>query len=62
MLYGVGAVMGFTPQQVNEMTLWEFEACASGYAEAHGGKSGKGAVDPDAIDDERLAAMGIEGF
>lgn len=28
--------MGFTPRQVDEMTLWEWIACVDGYAEAHG--------------------------
>lgn len=27
--------MGFTPRQVDEMTLWEFTACAEGYNAAH---------------------------
>lgn len=37
-MYGLGAVIGFTPQQVDAMTLWEFEACVDGYALAHGAK------------------------
>ena len=28
--------MGFTPQQVDAMSMWEFGACSTGYAEAHG--------------------------
>lgn len=27
--------MGFTPRQVDEMSLWEFAACAEGYRRAH---------------------------
>jgi hypothetical protein len=27
--------MGFTPAQVDRMTLWEFAACADGYRKAH---------------------------
>jgi len=27
--------MGFTPQQVGAMSLWEFFACADGYARAN---------------------------
>lgn len=27
--------MGFTPQQVNEMSLWQFQAAVNGYADAH---------------------------
>ena len=28
--------MGFTPQQVGEMSMWQFMAAADGYAKAHG--------------------------
>lgn len=28
--------MGFTPQQVDEMSLWQFACAVGGYAEAHG--------------------------
>lgn len=34
-LYGNGAVMGFTPQQVNEMSVFEFMSAALGYEKAH---------------------------
>ena len=51
--------MGFTPSQVGEMSLWEFSACADGYAEANGGKSGGGG---GTISDTRLRELGIEGF
>lgn len=54
-IYGFGAVMGFTPQQVDQMTLWEFDACAEGYTTAHGG--GKKAEVSDA-DYEKLTALG----
>ena len=30
--------MGFTPQQVQRMSLWEFACCVGGYVEAHGGE------------------------
>lgn len=50
--------MGFTPQQVNGMGLWEFQCAVTGYAEAHGAKASKQAD----IDDTRLRDMGIEGF
>jgi hypothetical protein len=33
--YGTGAVLGFTPRQVDEMTLWEFAAICDGYAKAN---------------------------
>jgi hypothetical protein len=28
--------MGFTPAQVNDMSLWEFTACVDGWNRAHG--------------------------
>lgn len=34
--------MGFTPAEVGEMSLWEFLACADGYAIAHGAGTNKG--------------------
>lgn len=33
--------MGFTPQQVNQMSPWEFVAAAEGYAAAHATKEDK---------------------
>lgn len=35
--------MGFTPQQVNEMSMWQFNAALEGYVEANiaGDKAGK---------------------
>jgi len=35
-IYGAGAAMGFTPQQVGDMSMWQFMAAADGYAKAHG--------------------------
>lgn len=29
--------MGFTPAQVDDMSAWEFSACAQGHNKAHGG-------------------------
>lgn len=51
--------MGFTPSQVDSMSLWEFMACSSGYAEANGAKKEKSVAD---VSDETLRRMGIEGF
>ena len=31
-------MIGWTPQQVDHMSLWQFTAAAEGYREAHGGK------------------------
>lgn len=41
-LYGAAAVMGFTPQQVNAMSPWQWAAAADGYATAHGDKKAMG--------------------
>ena len=30
--------MGFTPQQVGAMTLWQMTACIDGYKRANGGE------------------------
>lgn len=50
--------MGFSPRDVDDMTLWEFQCCAEGYREAH---STEQEAAPE-MDDDRLAALGIEGF
>jgi hypothetical protein len=41
-VYGAGAVLGFTPQQVQAMSIWQFMAAIDGYAKAHDPESGKG--------------------
>jgi hypothetical protein len=49
--------MGFTPRQVDEMTLWEFAHCMDGY------KASQGIEDaPPVMSDELLAELGIVGF
>jgi hypothetical protein len=49
----MGAAMGFTPDQVRAMSLYDFSACVTGYRRANG-------VDNDGAltvqDEERLAA------
>ncbi len=52
--------MGFTPQQVNGMTPWEFVAAAEGYAAAHGSKEDKANI---LMSDEEfaLAEQMLEG-
>ncbi|WP_323034106.1 GTA-gp10 family protein [Pararhodobacter sp.] len=40
-ILGAAAVMGFTPQEVGEMSLWQFLAALDGYAKAHDPKSGQ---------------------
>jgi len=50
--------MGFTPRDVDDMTLWEFNCCVEGYRKAHAAEKEA----PPEMDDERLAELGIEGF
>lgn len=35
-LYGWGAVLGFSPRAVDDMSLWEMGACIEGYRIANG--------------------------
>lgn len=39
-IYGSGAAIGFTPQQVNEMSVWQFFAALDGYIKANSGGDG----------------------
>jgi hypothetical protein len=41
---GLGAAIGFTPEQVDGMTLWQLKACAEGWRLAHRG--GHAAIAP----------------
>lgn len=52
-----GAVMGFSPQQVQVMTIQEFSIIAQGYSVAHGGKA-----QAERIGDDELSELRIEGF
>jgi hypothetical protein len=56
--YGAGQHMGYSPRQVDEMTLWEFNACYDAWKIANGIKSRRGGD----ISEERLAKLGIAGF
>jgi hypothetical protein len=40
-IYGAGAVMGFTPQQINEMSVWQFMSAFDGYVKHHAPDDGK---------------------
>jgi hypothetical protein len=31
--------MGFTPREIDDLSLWEFGACVSGWSKANGGES-----------------------
>lgn len=48
--------MGFTPSQVNEMSLWEFNCCASGFRPKGNVSSG------EEMSDDDMRALGIKGF
>lgn len=52
--------MGFSPGQVDRMTLWQFVAISEGVAEARGSK--KHGDDLIEYEDHDLRAMGVEGF
>lgn len=51
-------MLGYTPREVDDLTLWEFEACVNGYRQAHSSKE----ETPPAMDDDTAAELGIEGF
>lgn len=51
--------MGFTPQEVGRMTLWEFMACLEGVAMERGWRMSGPAKE---LSDDDLREMGIVGF
>lgn len=55
-IYGTGAVMGFSPRDVDEMSLWEFVACQKAYAKAHGAKDDRSG---DAMSESRMRDLGL---
>lgn len=48
--------MGFTPEQVDRMSIAEFNACTTGWQDAHGG-GGKPPADP--MSPERMRDLGL---
>ena len=54
--------MGFDPEQVGRMTPWQFMACLDGYGRANGWKPSNDGSAADALTEDQLRAMGIEGF
>lgn len=34
-IYGTGAAIGFTPQQVDQMSIWQFNAAVAGWVKAN---------------------------
>ncbi|MBZ9653549.1 hypothetical protein [Phyllobacterium lublinensis] len=55
--YAAGAAMGFSPRQIDEMSLWEFGAVIDGYKRANGVEEA-----PPTMADDRLSELGIVGF
>lgn len=51
--------MGFTPQQVDLMSIWQFTACLEGWQRAKGEKPEAGGIP---MDETRARALGLEGF
>jgi hypothetical protein len=49
-IYGAAAVMGFTPQQVNDMTVWQFMAAFDGYVKHN-------SADDNKMDDAEAAEL-----
>ncbi len=49
-IYGTGAAMGFSPQQINEMSLWEYTAAVDGWMKANGA-SGPTPPEPHELDE-----------
>ena len=47
-------MMGFAPDQVKRMTLWEFAACFAGWKAFHGVKEEK------SVSIDRLRELGVE--
>lgn len=47
--YGLGAVMGFSPEAVGELSLWQFAAAVEGYVEAN--SQDDGALSTQEIDE-----------
>ena len=48
--------MGFTPAQVDAMSVWEFLACRDGF------QADKPRGSSDDLDDDWMRAQGVEGF
>jgi hypothetical protein len=51
-------VVGYSPRDIDDMTLWEFACCMEGYRKAHASEEEA----PPAMTDDIAADLGIEGF
>jgi len=52
--------MGWTPRQLDDVTLWEFDCALAGWKKFHAAEEED--EGPPAMSDERLAELGIVGF
>lgn len=52
--------MGFTPEQVDRMSLWQFLACLDGFRASRGERPR--AAPGEGFDEHELRALGVEGF
>lgn len=48
-VYGVGAAVGFTPQMVDQMSIWQFNAAVEGVIKSRGGKEGLSESEKDTL-------------
>ena len=56
-MIGNGAVMGFTPREVKDMSLWEFSAVCAGYSRSQGGGDTPKAPTIDKLNAQIAASM-----
>ncbi|TCT42782.1 hypothetical protein [Martelella mediterranea] len=56
-IYGAGAAMGFTPQEVSAMSVWQFSAALDGYIRANSSEENDQTKLNDAQADEMWAWM-----
>lgn len=48
-VYGAGAVIGFTPREVDQMSMWEFMAAVEGWIKANTSDEGQSAQEKDEL-------------
>lgn len=57
-MYGNGQSMGYSPRDIDDMSLWEYQCCLNAFIRNNVSDS-----DPaPAMGDDRLQELGIEGF
>ena len=50
MIYGTGAAIGFSPDQVDRCTFWQFRTCVEGFNRANGAEEKLEAPADDVFD------------